>query len=483
MSSFIRLVMCLLLACPISYAANNYEDLDLLECKEKEKIKENLKCDPKLAIALYQIAKDASEVLDHYKIPYSAGFGTLLGAIRHHGIIPHDDDLDFIITKEDIPKLLTTKDDFKKLGYTLFSDMQEGHENIVGYKLYSEKPITLTNGKSFKPFLDLFVFKKKGDKYIVYPKKGRKMFPKAAFTEDEFNSLKEYNFGEFKLKGFSNPKLFLTRFYGENWDKQIVVSHNHRGATNKKYKWTKKENDLAPAQPIKPLRERARPFYETGAIPAPLAANNDSFWNTFYQKNDVSLEASTFATFLIKENYVKKDTTLFEIACGNGRDTFFFQENQLHAFGIDLSEKAIETNRKIAQERKVDPDIFEVADINKLEKMKKFKDFDNIYARFFIHSISDEEQARFFDFLKLTKPGSQLLLEFRTNKDPMLQKSTHVSHKEGVTDHYRRYIDFSNFCKFVKELNYDIIYKIEARDLSVRGDDNPYLGRIIAVKS
>lgn len=60
-------------------------------------------------------------------ITYFIAFGTLLGAVRHQGIIPHDDDGDLCIFKKDVGKLHKLIPHFKKIGYKLYE--RNGKEN------------------------------------------------------------------------------------------------------------------------------------------------------------------------------------------------------------------------------------------------------------------------------------------------------------------------------------------------------------------
>ncbi len=49
---------------------------------------------------LLEMAKVVAEILNQHNIPHMLSFGTLLGAVRHGGFVPWDDDFDFLILNE-----------------------------------------------------------------------------------------------------------------------------------------------------------------------------------------------------------------------------------------------------------------------------------------------------------------------------------------------------------------------------------------------
>lgn len=57
-------------------------------------------------VELLNIAKDVITVMDKYHIGYSLSGGSILGAIRHKGFIPWDDDIDMNIPRKDYERLL-----------------------------------------------------------------------------------------------------------------------------------------------------------------------------------------------------------------------------------------------------------------------------------------------------------------------------------------------------------------------------------------
>ena len=71
-------------------------------------IKEEIRCDftvtaqrKKVWFVELEILKKFDEVCKKHQLPYFAEYGTLLGAVRHHGFIPWDDDIDIVMFRDD----------------------------------------------------------------------------------------------------------------------------------------------------------------------------------------------------------------------------------------------------------------------------------------------------------------------------------------------------------------------------------------------
>lgn len=64
---------------------------------------------------LLNILKDFASFCDEQNLKYYLAFGTLLGAVRHNGFIPWDDDLDIMMPRHDYEKFIDTyKSNFYK---------------------------------------------------------------------------------------------------------------------------------------------------------------------------------------------------------------------------------------------------------------------------------------------------------------------------------------------------------------------------------
>ena len=77
---------------------------------------------------LYDILVDIHEFCLENNIQYSLGGGTLLGAIRHDGFIPWDDDIDIQMSRPEYERFIHSY--HSKRGYKLFSREISGCEDV-----------------------------------------------------------------------------------------------------------------------------------------------------------------------------------------------------------------------------------------------------------------------------------------------------------------------------------------------------------------
>jgi lipopolysaccharide cholinephosphotransferase len=59
-----------------------------------------------VSLNIVTLMKVFTDALDKYNIPYSLYGGTLLGAVRHKGIIPWDDDADIAVFSDNYKVVL-----------------------------------------------------------------------------------------------------------------------------------------------------------------------------------------------------------------------------------------------------------------------------------------------------------------------------------------------------------------------------------------
>lgn len=211
--------------------------------------------DPATISTLYQMAKDTSELLIINNIEYWCAYGTLLGAMRHKGIIPWDDDLDFCIKQKDAHALEQLQPQFAALGYEII-------EIWYGYKIFPASG-QVAPGQNYKcPFLDIFLTTQQKNKIsFICKTPGSRDDGILYVTNKELYPLRVYSLGGVKLLGPNNPVPFLNNAYGPNWATSIsLYNHKHLPAGTTKaakiegIKLT--QNNNQPAQPTGPLYNR-----------------------------------------------------------------------------------------------------------------------------------------------------------------------------------------------------------------------------------
>ena len=91
-----------------------------------------------------QILLDVSEFCEKHNITYFLACGTLLGAIRHSGFIPWDDDIDIMMPRPDYKRFL---EEYDSLRYEIYKPEQ----GLLCYsKVYDKRTIKYEPGTDYK---------------------------------------------------------------------------------------------------------------------------------------------------------------------------------------------------------------------------------------------------------------------------------------------------------------------------------------------
>ena len=84
--------------------------------------------DKKIANENLQLLK---QVCDRNHLTFLLFFGTLLGAVREHGFITHDEDIDLVMLKSDMPAFLAMLFELREVGFELARFERRGFLSII----------------------------------------------------------------------------------------------------------------------------------------------------------------------------------------------------------------------------------------------------------------------------------------------------------------------------------------------------------------
>jgi cyclopropane fatty-acyl-phospholipid synthase-like methyltransferase len=202
------------------------------------------------------------------------------------------------------------------------------------------------------------------------------------------------------------------------------------------------------------------------------------YWDNYYKSSLPVMEPSAFAISM-KNEYINKGT-LLELGCGNGRDCLYFAKKGIQVTAIDESEFSI----KNLQEKYLQTGIKFIADDFVVSKELTETQYDYIYSRFTVHSISEEQQEILFKnvYNALNKDGL-FMIEVRSIYDELFGKGEPVGRNAYIfNDHYRRFIDLEELQSSLIALGFNIILSQQSRDLAQYKSENPIVIRLIAKK-
>lgn len=140
------------------------------------------------------ILKKVHDFCVRHGMRYSLGGGTLLGAVRHKGYIPWDDDIDIMLPRPDYERLIREFHDDNLVVQDLYTDK---HYYLLLSKIYDKRTTFTQNGYRGGVFIDVFPIDglPEESKAIEFLNKQNKI------KKQIWRATKTYQFGDNKLLG------------------------------------------------------------------------------------------------------------------------------------------------------------------------------------------------------------------------------------------------------------------------------------------
>jgi len=207
---------------------------------------------------------------------------------------------------------------------------------------------------------------------------------------------------------------------------------------------------------------------------------DEQYWESFYLKQNISLQPSLFAEYVVKK-LIKNKRTIVELGCGNGRDAIYFANNNLNVLAIDLCKSEIDYLKN--HYTLIKNLTFLNADFSELDGDLNC---DIVYSRFSLHSISSEKEKRVLQWTyNSLNPDGILCIEVRGLKNEIYGKGRPVKNEENAylyNKHYRRFIRLDAFCDQLISLGFRIEQSEEKKGFAPYNKLNETFIRVIARK-
>lgn len=360
-------------------------------------------------------------------------YGTLLGLVRDGGFIKHDDDVDVCFLADE---------------NGLEASWQEFRRVVSMLKAKGER--ISVRGSQFHwhragSVLDVFMAWTEGSDLYMYNAGGK-------FSRNQIYPLRQREFEGRSVLVPNDAEALLELIYGPSWT-----------IPDPMFQWRLTPAVSAKMKQLRDLRDTA------------THKKIKQHWSLFYKRQHTTIPSSFAASVAVE---LKEPCRIVDVGCGNGRDSLFFARLGHQVLGLDIAAPAVGQDASAAEVEQLDNVVFEEVDVgapDSLDRVIRSASGDAalvIYARFFFHAITEEEETAILDALSEHLPGgARCYFEFRTSKD----EKTH----KHFRDHYRRFINLDAFVtKALRKGTMDCIYTVEGQGMAKFGEEDPFVGRV-----
>jgi len=196
---------------------------------------------------------------------------------------------------------------------------------------------------------------------------------------------------------------------------------------------------------------------------------SEEYWTDFYKQKIAPESESNFAQFvldyLVKERLTSKQ--LIDVACGNGRDTFFFESHGICSTGVDQSVQPKAERPKFIQDDIISFD---------------YKFFNIIYLRFIVHALSEDQLDHLLKRIRESVNDATIFIETRSSKGITDQDKSETFFNSGIGKEHFRLLYSEEYLTNKLQANFEVLFIKESKGFSMFKDQDPVCIRYILRK-